>query len=346
MEGKTHYERVVGGKEEERKAASKELQNLFNEKREDFSKYEIKKTPEDLKIIEIVETAVDDMVLGYGGVIKDLPLDHIHILKPGDVSDITKGRHLGGIHFPLSLNVGVEKDESKLLFASTLAHELFHLKSYKSARVSKSGEGALLYRSGLSMIDKKDISKNPGEEKEYFGVIEEAIVTECARKVLDKISGEEIFKNESEPFEKFKDLVRGYYLRIGMPEDNIRYFEENFKYTANPGKLIQDVLLNSSDIKKQQAYAAGMFEYLYKNEKVEVTERYNERRKMYKFFDKIIVSSNGEFKNRDEIFDMFAKANFSGNYIPLARKVEEMFGEGSFRKLAEEFSQMNKEDFN
>ncbi len=346
MERKTHYERVVGGNEEERRAASKELQDLFDEKIEDLSKNELEKTPEDLKIIASVEKAVDEMVLEYGGVIKDLPLDHIHILKPGDISDITKGKNLGGIHMPLRLRVGVEKGESKLLFASTLAHELFHLKSYKSASVSKSGEGALLYRSGLSMIDDKDPSKKAGEEKEYFRFLEEAIVTECSRKVLDKIVGDEILKNELEPFKKFKDLVRGYYSRIGMPEENIRYFEENFKYIDNPGKLIQDVFLSSSDEKKQQAYAAGMFEYFYKNEKVELTERYNERRKMYKLFDKIIESSDGKFKNREEVFDEFARANFSGNYIPLARMVEGILGEGSFRKLAEEFSQMHKEDFN
>jgi hypothetical protein len=49
--------------------------------------------------------------------------------------------------------------------------------------------------------------------------------------------------------------------------------------------------------------------------------------------------SGGKFKNRDEVFDEFAKANFSGNYLPLARTVEGVLGKGSFRRLAEEFSE-------
>lgn len=64
----------------------------------------------------------------------------------------------------------------------------------------------------------------------------------------------------------------------------------------------------------------------------------------YELLDKLVEGSGGKFKNRDEVFDEFAKANFSGNYLPLARMVEGIFGKGSFRRLAEEFSEKPKKD--
>jgi len=52
--------------------------------------------------------------------------------------------------------------------------------------------------------------------------------------------------------------------------------------------------------------------------------------------DEIIEKSHGRFENRQEVFDIFARANFSGNLIPLARLIESIFGKGSFRRLGEE----------
>jgi len=59
---------------------------------------------------------------------------------------------------------------------------------------------------------------------------------------------------------------------------------------------------------------------------------------MYSLFDRMIAASGGSLTSRDEVFDIFATANFSGEYLPLARVVEGVLGEGSFREIAEEFS--------
>jgi len=59
---------------------------------------------------------------------------------------------------------------------------------------------------------------------------------------------------------------------------------------------------------------------------------------IHKPFDKIVSSSKGKFTSRDEVFEHFARANFSGKYLPLARMVEDILGKGSFRKIAEDFS--------
>lgn len=338
MEGKTHYERIVGGTAEEKKAASKELQDVFEERSEELAGYELEKTPEDLEIINKTESLVDRIVAHYGGEPKPLPLDHIYVLKPGSVLAMTEGKLSGGIHMPLGVKIGVERGKSKSLFASTIAHELFHLKSYKSARVGKSGEDVRLYRSGLSLFDRKDPNEEEGEEKEYFAMLEEAIVAECTKKLLDEISKDSAFSEEAEAVKRFIGWVMAYAPRRGISEEKAKEFEKELKYISNPQDKVDRVLAFSDNEEERQTYAAGMFSALYEKGEVETVERYKERRKLYELLDKLTANSGGKFKNRDEVFNEFARANFSGNYLSLARTVESIMGKGSFRKIAEEFS--------
>lgn len=342
MEGKTHYERIVGGTEEEKEAASKKLQEAFDERNKKLAEYELEKSPEDLEILRKTEAIVDGLVAQYGGEPKALLLDHIYVLKPGSVLAMTEGRLVGGIHKPIGLKIGVERGKSKSLFASTVAHELFHLKSYKSARVGKSGEDVRLYRSGLSMIDKKNPDEEMDDEKEYFAMLEEAIVAECTKKLLDEINKDTLFNEETKAVAKFRDWVIAYYRRGGIAEEKAKEFERELKYIADPQDKVERVIAFSDKEEERQAYAAGMFRALYEKGEVETMERYAERKKLYELLDKLVIRSGGKFRSRDEVFDEFAKANFSGNYLSLARTIESILGRGSFRKLAEEFSEEPK----
>ncbi len=341
MEGKTHYEKIIGGTEEQRQRALRILQEIFEERNEELSKYEIEKSPEDIEILKKVESIVDKMVLRYGGDPKPLPLDHIYVLKPGSILEMSEGIISGGVHKPVAQKIGAEKGESKFLFASAVAHELFHLKSFKSARIRPNGNPAL-YRSGLSMIDTKDASEKVGEEKEYFAMLEEAIVAECTRKFLEEIGKDAEFSAEMQAINKLKAWISAYGRSGGLWEEQVKEFENHIKYIPDPEERVKRVLAYHTDEENRQAYAAGMFNALYTDEKIETLERFTERKKLYELIDKIISSSQGKFKERDEVFEEFAKANFSGNYLPLARTIESILGEGSFRKLAEEFSEEPK----
>ncbi len=342
MEGKTSYERVVGGTGEEKEIALKELQNIFDEPNKKMGEYELEKAPEDLELIIKTESIVDDLVERYGGDPKPFPLDHIYILKAGSVFDMTEGKLGGGIHMPLGVKIGVEKGESNLLFASSIAHELFHAKSPKVARVGKSGEDVRIYRSGISMMDKKNLNDELGDEREYFGMLEEAIVAECTKKFLEKIAKEEPFSKEVEAVEKIWGWVSEYYLKTGMAEEKIQQIGEELKFISQPQEKINEVEAFSEDENERQSYAAGMFRRIYEKGEVESLERWRERKMMYDAFDNIIARANGRFKNRDDVFNEFAKANFSGNYLPLARMIENTMGKGSFRKLANEFAKEEK----
>lgn len=338
MESEHRFERIVGGTQEEKWAAWNELQRLFESKSEDLQKYELEKTEQDVEIIEETTAVVDQMIKRWDGDPKPLPIDKIHILKPSSIKEISKGALGGGMHQPLGSNIGVEKKPSSLEFANTVAHELFHAKSYKVARIGESPEDIRLYRSGISMFDRKTAEES-GKEKEYFGILEEAIVAESTKKFFEKISERPVFKKEAKALETIAGWIVGGLRQSGYPDEEfLENLKGELKYVPNVQEIVKKTLAYSKDEKKRAAYAAGWFNALMKDKKVESWERYYERKELYKLMDEIVAKSGGQFTSRNAVFDELAKANYSGKYFRIARIIEGILGKGSFRQLAEKFS--------
>jgi len=51
--------------------------------------------------------------------------------------------------------------------------------------------------------------------------------------------------------------------------------------------------------------------------------------------DKLYAKNEDKYDNREEVFDVFAKAMFTGNLLPLGRLIDKTFGKGTFRKIGE-----------
>ncbi len=67
------------------------------------------------------------------------------------------------------------------------------------------------------------------------------------------------------------------------------------------------------------------------------TERFSyqpERKVLNTLIDKIFKRNSGQFQDRDEIFDVFAKAMITGNILPMARLIENTFGVGTLRTIS------------
>lgn len=335
---KTHFEHIVGGTKNDKEEAAKVLQEYFEGTYRKLANHQIEKTSEDLEVLKITESLVDEIVTQYGGTPKSIPLDQIYLLEPDGVFEATDGKQSNGVFSPLGLKIGVDRNKANLLFACSTAHELFHLKSYKSARVGKTGEDVRLYRSGITLTDRKDDSKESGQEKQYFEQLEEAIVAECVKKFYQEVGKNSLFVAEAEAVKKISDWVVTSRRRFGAPEETKKIFASELEYVSNPQELVAEVLAYSDNEETRQEYTAGSFDYKLEKGEVETFERYEERSDMYKLLDTLVENSNGKYESRDQVFNEFAKANFSGNYIPLARIVEDILGKGSFRKLAEEFS--------
>ena len=60
-----------------------------------------------------------------------------------------------------------------------------------------------------------------------------------------------------------------------------------------------------------------------------------ERRRLNEVLDGIVAESPDKFPDREAVFDVFARAYFSGNLLEIARMVERTYGRGAFRTMME-----------
>lgn len=65
------------------------------------------------------------------------------------------------------------------------------------------------------------------------------------------------------------------------------------------------------------------------------TTRQRELTDFLEYLDVVLERNKGEFSDREEILDLFMKAQVTGNILPVARLVDGTFEKGAFRKLSE-----------
>ncbi len=335
---KTMFDRVIGGKsEEERIGAKEDLQKRLEQPiRADIKEHEIPLTERDRKIIKSTESAVDKIVTYYGGKPKRIKPENIGVVSQGAIATITEGRLRGGMYSSLGQKVIVEKNESDVDLATVLAHELFHFKAYKSAKITKEGD-IKSYRSGIAVSDRE-------KEVEYLVEIEEAIIAKVVRKFYEEeIRNNPLFADEVLKTDKVKDWIKKSMQMRDWDENKSQFMLDEIYSMPESDKMLE--VLEKKDFKGYKGknleefkigYVDGCLKRLIEKDKVVLSERYREREKLNKIMQEILEKSKGKFKDKKEIFDEFTKAHFSGNLLPLARIVESALGKGSFRKMAED----------
>jgi len=324
------FEKVIGGTKEEKTEAKEVLQDWFEDfHKERFATYENPKSRKEKRIIQHVESSVDKIIKTYEGRSKPFPREKIHVVKPGAVEVITKGKCKESCHFILGQDVAVERTWSSVGFAAKVAHELLHIKSYKSARVIE--REIKPSRSGISMFGKEKI--------EYFGEIEEAIISELTRQFYqNEIKSNPLYREEVEATEKLKWWMRKFTKMKGAEKEKQEMMFSEI-YSIPKAKDILKVLESNKSKKYKCGFLVGAMESLIEKDEGIFTERFRERKKFDKLLEEILTKSGGWFKNKQEIFNEFAKANFSGNLSPLAKIIRESLGKGAFQRIAKEFKE-------
>jgi hypothetical protein len=186
----------------------------------------------------------------------------------------------------------------------------------------------LLKEGGVEEYTKGKSSK--GYQNSFYGII--AVDRTDSKALLSQIVVHECFHMASyQSAQIFKnDNVSPYRTGITMTgrDGSNKYFngaEEGIVATLSE-RFFKEVILNNSFFKEKKEIQSA-------------DERTDEREKLDKVINEIVEDSKDKNLTKDQIFDEFAKAHFTGNYILLARIVEESLGKGSFRRIAEELGE-------
>jgi hypothetical protein len=334
MEKQPSFDKIIGGTEEQKEDLRKGTKEYSEESgKELFGEYLVEPNKNEIAVIkEAVEYA--NKTASYYGATRTTNPERVFLLKPDGVASLNEGKIRSGVSNIYSQSIAVDRTDSNALLAESVVHESFHMSCYYAAQIFEDGIDRL-YRSGIEMR---------GREKEgkYFSIAQEAIIATLSRKFFDEvISKDPLYKDDMKYTEAIKSWLIAYAEKNTQGENKEKTVAAIHDILILPGS--ESVYRMLYETNEDDDYKSGVF-YGYFKEELEsgkvIQERSEERDKFNKVIDEIITNSKGKLNNKEKLFDEFAHAHFTGNYLPLARLIEGALGKGSFRKIATDLGEV------
>jgi hypothetical protein len=265
---------------------------------------EVEKSPEQLRVIELVNKATNEVVEQYGGEAFDIPLKNIHILRKEEYTKRGRDEEAGSFS-PLTQAILIQDEPSLVTFAHKVFHEMLHFKSHHAVQLIEGDKPKIdIYRTGLVAVSRD-------AKKDYFNEINEAVVEELTLRHIKKLWSDPLFK---ETMERSDELVS----RLDSAEDILH--AEEVKEITLFGKVSSFINGTKAD--------ATFFSYP------------RQRKVLSTLISKIYERNSEAFKNKDEVFGLFAEGEVTGNLLTIGRLIENTFGKGTLRSLGE-FTKMD-----
>lgn len=304
--------------EEEKKKASEELSRRFRdgdvaEIAENIVRkirmLEYKKTACENEVVFLANEILNKFIGRYGVDTFDIPERNIHILPPEVYNEAGFGRTSSfAVHYAKKQLIAVNKAsmENVILSAKMILHEMIHLKGFVSFDIAENTkdtkeEDSKKYvhaqrRVGL-MVYEGYKKSDKDEFYESFRGLNEAVVSELEQKLGRTL------------LESAKSLE----------------IEEELKRQTSPE--IQEL---KKKYAKERSIPINEIEWVNDKER-RGTASYRQQRKVLHY---LVEEIAGETQmQQDDVFELFFKAHFTGNILPIARIIEKTFGDGMFRAL-------------
>ncbi len=193
------------------------------------------------------------------------------------------------------------KTFSKVEFAAILFHEMIHFKSYNALQINPAKDSNVDYEYRISDYRVGLATHSRDGNKLFLNNMNEAVTAELERRYIRELTQHPLFKEDLETSDAL-----------------IREHAEN----------------DDHDVYYVETYETGDPDYPWRSEAAKLG--YLEQRKILDALIKKILSKNEDtFTDYEEVFDIFVRAMFRGNLVPLARLIDTTFGEGVFRTIAE-----------
>lgn len=229
---------------------------------------------------------------------------------------------------------------------ATMIHEILHRASFHSLTLDPYSVKTDLRRNGISIFPGRKEDRDEKKEKisgkrqktgRYFEALDEAITAECHKRIWREILKKDpLIQKKFKASEQVKELMRAKMQAVGMPKEYQETIISDVIYIENAENLLLEIKEHGLGVLDRLIHLKNGQQDISGESRLIWLERSPERNQLAEIVDTLFEKSNGTFKNREEIFDMFAKAHFSGNIFPLARMVDGILGKGAFRKMAEE----------
>jgi hypothetical protein len=303
MEKFSSFERIVGkvSEHEKQKIIQKSEKVFLNQQIDDLVGKEREKTPEEVEVINLANQCTNEVRRKYGLEKFDIPAQNVHIIKKEKWPD--SDNDSDAVYVSMLQAIGIKEHSSKFVLMKRAIHEMLHFKSYNAMQVVDGGDGYVdEYRVGLS-VHSRDGSRM------YFRNLDEAVTEEMTKLLMKEFIEHPLFVAETK---QSRDLVQKGKGRDMRSIKNERLFNEN-TYHAE----IEDMGNNKISVNTENF------------------TKVHERHILEKLIGKIFEKNKDNFRNKQEIFEMFATSMMTGNIISIGKLIDKTFTKGTFRRIGE-----------
>ncbi|MBU4204601.1 hypothetical protein KKE19_01520 [Patescibacteria group bacterium] len=282
--------------------ASREEEKNFLEvpgdkfKEQKFQEWEKEKTPEEKEIVDVILEKLPEFVKQFGGRPLKLTAEHVHIIDPGKLNEEEKKKN--------------EKVKGRFNETKQMAEVFPDVNQLKFAQavihevIHFSSFQSLTLKRGtesggkdLLAIRKSGLAIRNHANDFFFDEINEAMTDELSQRFEKKYFGKiPTLKDDLMARDAIREKIKGKYPELG------KYTETTDPVTGEP--------------------LGGGYS--------------NARIKLNNFLGNIYARNIDRFSSQKEVFEIFAKAYFTGRTLSMARLVEKTFGKGSFRGIGKE----------
>lgn len=320
MEKFSSYERVVGkiSEEDKEQVLKRKAEQFDDQIFEKLKGREREKTPDELKIIDLANSASDKVRKKYEMDDFRIPPINIHIFKE---NEWPQDRHDDAFYDSAVQAIAIREQPARIVLMRKIFHEMLHFKSYHAlqAIIEENPKIIKEHRMGLTVN-----SRDGG--KRYFTNLNEAVTEELTKKFISQASKDSFFSQETA---KTRNIIDKY-PRAKNDSDGLPFFTKDTYYaeTENKGTWRESV----GRLFGKQKLFSERFTYQ------------NEREILNMLIEKIFERSRGKFTNKDDVFDVFAKGMITGNILPVGRIVDGIFGKGTLRNIGELDKDIKKQE--
>ncbi len=331
-----HDIHLVFKKGEDINAAKNFIREAYRSGREKLQHHEMQKTQIDKQIIEQLEWSAKAFVKFFDGEpSKNQDLNRFHLLKPGSIEKIYKGKIKEAFFDPFGQCISVDRSPSDVVTAVRIGHEKFHSESPTILQVVE-GEVSS-YRRGLKTRDPSGITHLAETDEAITGQLNNLLFKET-------IEHNPLYEKELAIVRKIKPWIAETLEKKGFDEKKQEIYLEDVYTVIGAKKVWKNLAGNKSKIYKID-YLTDIIENPQENCKLYTAERYKEWSNFSELADKIITESaklddpDKIIRSREEVIDMFAQVKFTPNVKfhknlkTLKFKIDEILGKGSFEEL-------------
>lgn len=351
----SYVDSVLSRDEETNSKAREILKRHFCGSYEEIEKHlkmkEFKKSEDQVRIIEFVNIEANNVMEKYGVEKFDISPDNIHLYSREDFNILFQNKRKDLVAFYSPLVRAVIMNQSgegynRAAFAHYIFHEFMHFhqcleifvrenvglnpdesddKVHGRCRVGQNGMTIMSYKieNQTEHLDNKGRGEKSREMVEiFFGKLQEAIAEELSIRFHKNIL-------ISHPeFEKDRKL-----------------FEEYLKQEQKKGNITSEISEGESVWFRKKVTLSPDNRKKFEKIEAAVPPYKAERKILNNLIDKLFDNNQDKFKDREEVFDLFAKSIFTGNIVgkeSWGRLLDETFGEGMLRGLMEADSSLKK----